>query len=202
MTAPLSDELVTLIARLACHDGDTKTVSRIARVARRFPPLIIPILYRRIVVQERNFAKLAATLLPASDSEDETIVAKKALRRATVAEMDFLALPDEEHLRIWNDGLNRCFHHFDISDISDTAMTVIAGPKHGTAISRYTLFPRLAVVTVTPRFLERLTMTILANHTSDDEPPLPHLSLFFANILKFGSLKISLSFYLSIWTGS
>lgn len=195
MTTPiLPDELIATIASSASRIGDTQSVGRIAVLARRFPPLILPILYRRITIEEHNFDRLGAALLPQDTNEPDDMVAAKAILRARVMAVDFKELPKDRDTRAWCSALQWCFHHIDVITVSEAALAALAGnePCH-TIVNRHTIFPNLTTVTVAPEFLETLTMTILARATNVDGYPDLHISALFAGILTYGAINLALS---------
>jgi hypothetical protein len=198
--AKLPDEIIVAIATAASAFGHAQTVARLTRLARKFNLPITAILYRRITVKKHNFDRLAAILLPMSIDEGDSKSAKKGLLRARVMGMDFEEPPDERDTKVWIDGLQRCFDHYDITGISNTALlqlTNTAAPY--TTVTAETIFPNLKHVTVSAKFLELLTMILLVGTSPAGDLPQLHMSWFFSQILVYGAVDINLSLSLE-WT--
>jgi hypothetical protein len=198
--ARLNDELITTIAKAALGLDDIQTVGRLALLARRFPPLISPILYRRLTVKKHNFDLLTEKLLPTPGYEDDAVVAKKTLLRARVMAMEFEDLPAGRDIRGWIAGLNRCLNGYDVVAISNTALLQIGGTnQHHVQVSSRTIFPNLVAITVNSHFLEVLTMTLIARYSLASGLPQHPISQMFASMLTYGAVDINLHIDLN-WT--
>jgi hypothetical protein len=198
--ARLNDEVITAIAKAAVELDDIQTVGRLVVLAKRFPPLINPILYRRLTVKKHNFDLLAEKLLPTLAYETAEAVAKKALLRVRVMAMEFDDIPAGRDIRGWIAGLNRCRNGSNLVAITNTALSQIAGTnQHHIQVSDRTIFPNLVTITVNSHFLEVLTMNLIARYSlANGLPPHP-ISLMFASMLTYGAVKIDLHIDLN-WT--